>query len=223
MVNCLPCPGGWVNEKPKNTACKSCTAGLACPAASALAYTCPSGYVSSSDNSISCQDCPEGRAQPLAKSASCNNCPRGKYSAFIASNACSSCRMGEFADVINSLKCSVCPQGYKSNVSASPECTFCPLKYKSTLEENSTSCTACIMGEIQTPKTRTCFKCNQGFYSLFAGEQLATEFDDKDPSLAKCHPQPEGAVCRGLPTLDGQLKTLNSWWRSSNLSTSIVR
>lgn len=97
------------------------------------------------------------------------------------------------------------------------------MKYKSTLDINSTTCTACILGEVQTPLTRTCWKCNQGFYSLYAGEQLATEFDEDDPDLAKCHTCPEGGVCRGLPSLPGQLKALNSWWRSSSLSTKITQ
>ena len=80
-----------------------------------------------------------------------------------------------------------------------------------------------MMGEIQTPKTRTCFKCNIGYFSVYAGEQLATEFDVNDPTLAECHPQPEGGICRGKPSLEGQLKALNSWWRSSSLSTNITQ
>ena len=76
-----------------------------------------------------------------------------------------------------------------------------------------------MLGEIQTPNTRTCWKCAPESFSLYAGEQLATEFDDKEPTLAKCHPCPEGAECRGKPSLYGQFKVKNSWWRSSNLST----
>ena len=58
-----------------------------------------------------------------------------------------------------------------------------------------------------------------GFYSLYAGEQLPSDFDEDEPEKAHCHVCPEGGVCRG----GHLLKALNSWWRSSNMSTMLTQ
>jgi hypothetical protein len=54
---------------------------------------------------------------------------------------------------------------------------------------------------------------------LDAGEQLPTEFDEEDPSLALCHHCPAGADCRG----GEKIKALNTWWRSSNMSIVLTQ
>ena len=58
-----------------------------------------------------------------------------------------------------------------------------------------------------------------GFFSLDAGEQLATEFDKVDPTLALCHNCPEGAICRG----GNIVKAYNTWWRSGNMSILLTQ
>lgn len=161
-----------------------------------------------------CNPCVAGRAQKEPRQTKCDICSPGTFSDSEHATACLSCKKGTFSDVVSSLKCDSCPQGYAINVSSSANCDRCPMRYKSNLEQDATTCIKCKLGEIQTPDTRTCWKCVAMTFSLRAGEQLPTEFDEDDSSLAVCHLCPEGAICRG----GHHLKVLNSWWRSSNMS-----
>ena len=177
------------------------------------------GWFSNKVGASVCNPCVAGRAQQQQQQTSCEICRAGRYSGVEAGTECTACKKGTFSDVVSSLKCDSCPQGFASNDTSSPACKQCPLKYKSALQKESTSCTACKLGEIQTPDTRTCWFCKAGFYSLDAGEQLPTEFDEEDPSLALCHHCPAGADCRG----GEKIKALNTWWRSSNMSIVLTQ
>jgi hypothetical protein len=64
--------------------------------------------------------------------------------------------------------------------------------------------------------------CYTGFYSLYRGEELPTEFATDKVGYednALCHLCPTGAECLG----GHRVKALNSWWRSSNMSVSLTQ
>ena len=219
-AKCDACPAGFHIEFEEGKKCKICPEGTACVRASVSPEICSSGSFSPREKSTVCSPCVAGRAQSKEKQTACDTCFAGKFSAGERSKKCTECNPGKFSpNEIQNLKCDICPQGFATNKSADSMCGKCPIRHKSTLEEESTTCTACTLGEIQTPDTRTCWYCVAETFSLDAGEQLPTEFDEEDKTLAICHKCPEGGTCKG----GYHLKPKNTWWRSSNMSTIMTQ
>ena len=145
---------------------------------------------------------------------------------------CESCTRGQYAPNELSLRCDKCPQGWSINATDSPSCLHCaegsqsyPSRPPGSIDNGpsgGTSCVGCELGWIQTPQTRTCWMCYTGFYSLYRGEELPTEFATDKVGYednALCHLCPTGAECLG----GHRVKALNSWWRSSNMSVSLTQ
>ena len=232
MPECLACPGGWASANSKSLQCDSCLAGSACSAASRFPFNCPAGWISAEDRSTSCIACPAGKAADGDNNVMCTTCKPGLYSSMENSSVCESCMRGQYAPNELSLRCAKCPQGWSINATDSPSCLHCakgnqsyPSRPPGSTDNGpsgGTSCISCKLGWIQTPQTRTCWMCYTGFYSLYRGEELPTEFATDKVGYednAHCHLCPEGAECLG----GHRVKALNSWWRSSNMSVSLTQ
>jgi hypothetical protein len=199
MPNCLDCPAGFFQNKKSSTSCTSCQAGTACKKKQILPYHCPSGWISTTDESTICIACSAGKASFEERSTRCTTCFAGTVSNADNSSSCHECETGRYSEQDFGLTCKDCPQGWAINATSSPACEKCPLGNRSIDVIKSTGCTSCVLGEIQPPNTRKCHKCYPGYYSFYAGEQLAVEFAEEagKEDFALCHSCPEGAICRG--------------------------
>ncbi len=195
---CYPCPAGQYSFASAGS-CSSCSAGYACPAASAnaTAVVCGPGQFSLAAAST-CTACAAGRwsdgiARPSACSSSCSAgyacpaastnatavvCGPGQFS-LAAASTCSACAAGRWSDDLArpSACSSNCTAGYACPAGA-PNATVVACSPGQYSLSGASVCSACVAGRWSNDPTRTseCSATCSAGYSCPAGSSNATVF-----------------------------------------------
>ena len=130
-VVCVDCPGGWVQQKTKKSACVECSEGKRAPttiAAKLPCENCHAGKYQDSKGATECLTCEPGKFTSQDSSVPntlCKNCFRGTSSNSTGASKCSACPAGQFQDQPQSLKCKLCGMGQYTNENRQTTCKRC--------------------------------------------------------------------------------------------------
>ena len=160
MEECLACPGGTYQDRPRSTGCKDCEEGSYCPPKATRALPCPSGSysdannLSSSSGCMSCllgSFCTAGSTQPTPCAAGsfsnttgkavCEPCAAGTFQGGTEETGCDPCEAGKYASG-GAMACTECAEGKFADNLGSAKCSHCPFPLSSS--PGSTNCPMCL-------------------------------------------------------------------------------